>query len=134
MLHELNAAARAWLEEARFAVLATISPDGMPQQSVIWYYLDGDELVFNSKRGRVKDRNIVRDGRVSVCVADGDQYITVEGPVRVITNPAVAQADIKHLAVRYNGPETAARQAETQFSKEERISYRLKLDRVLVYG
>jgi PPOX class probable F420-dependent enzyme len=134
MLHELNPAARAFLEEPRFAVLATIGLSGLPQQSVIWYYVDGEELVFNSRRGRVKDRNIVRDSRVSVCVAEGDYYITIDGPVQIIEDQATAQADIKYMAIRYNGPETGVRQAETEFSKQERISYRLALDHVLVYG
>jgi PPOX class probable F420-dependent enzyme len=134
MLHELNPAARAFLEERRFAVLATISPSGLPQQSVVWYYVDGDEIVFNSRRGRVKDANLTRDGRLSLCVAEGYKYITIRGRPQVITDQATAQADIKRLAIRYHGPEKGTRMAEQDFSQQERISYRVKLEHVAVYG
>src|SRR5215218_6730244 len=112
MLHELNAAARAFLDERRFAVLATILPSGLPQQLVVWYYLDGEEIVFNSRRGRVKDANLARDSRLSLCVAEGYKYITMRGRPQVIEDQATAQADIKRLAIRYHGPEKGTHMAE----------------------
>ena len=39
---------RAFLEENRFAVVGTVNPDGSPHLAVMWYLLDGDEVVVNS--------------------------------------------------------------------------------------
>ena len=41
----------AFLDDERYATIATIDPDGTPRQAVIWYTLEGDEIVINS-RGR----------------------------------------------------------------------------------
>ena len=38
----LSDKARAFLEEKRFAVLATINQDGTPQLTTMWYELQGD--------------------------------------------------------------------------------------------
>ena len=50
----LSDAARAFLAEKRFAVLATISRDGLPHQTVMWYELRGDDIIMNTAAGRVK--------------------------------------------------------------------------------
>jgi len=49
-----------FLEEPRFAVLATMNANGSPQQTVMWYEPRGDTIVMNTRRGRKKDRNLVR--------------------------------------------------------------------------
>jgi PPOX class probable F420-dependent enzyme len=134
MLHDLTPAARAFLTEPRFAILATIAPSGLPQQSVVWYLIEGDTLLFNTRKGRVKDDNIARDPRVSLCVADGYQYITIQGTAQTISDPATTQADIKRIAIYYQGAEAGAARAVSQFTNEERVSYRVPLDQVLVYG
>ncbi len=41
---------RTFLEEKRFAVLATINPTGAPQLTVMWYLLDGDEFIAGVAR------------------------------------------------------------------------------------
>ena len=129
----LTAAMRSFLEEKRFAVLATIDPDGKSQQTVMWYLVEGDELMFNTKRGRKKQRNLARDPRVSLCVADGYRFVTVAGTAREIADAAVGHADIRRLAVRYSGEASAARQME-RFSREDRISYRVAIGDVLSMG
>ncbi|MGH2498517.1 MAG: PPOX class F420-dependent oxidoreductase [Candidatus Limnocylindria bacterium] len=131
---ELTAAMRAFLQERRFAVLATLRKDGSPLLTVMWFLLDGDEIVFNSKRGRRKDDNLTRDPRVSLIVEDEYRFVRVEGRVRAIADPAVAQADIGRLAVRYEGTESAERRMREVFSRQERISYRLPVRRVYAGG
>ena len=129
----LTAAMRGFLEEKRFAVLATMNPDGTSQQTVMWYLVEGDELVFNTKRGRKKQRNLARDPRVSLCIADGYRFVTVVGTAREIADAAAGHADIRRLAVRYSGEASAARQME-HFSREDRISYRVAIGDVLSMG
>lgn len=130
----LSPVVRDFLSEERFAVLATINANGTPQQTVMWYELRGDTIVMNTTTTRVKGRNLVRDRRISICVADGYRYVTIAGEVQLVEEQATAQEDIHRLAIRYNGEETAARQMAEQFSKQERVSIYLPVERANAYG
>ena len=123
---ELTPSIRAFLAEPRVGVLATVDPDGSPHQTVMWYLLDGGEILFNTARGRRKPDNLARDPRVSLMVEDSYRFVRVTGQVREIADRETAQADIHRLAVRYQGAEAAER-AMTRFSKQERVSYRFRI-------
>jgi|SRR5947209_19272688 len=131
---QLSPGGRAFLNERRFCVLATINADGTPQQSTVWYELRGDEIVMNTKWGRLKDRNLRRDGRASVCVEDGYRYVAVRGFVTLVDDQAVAQSDIQRLAIRYDGEAKAAEQVRNQFSQEQRVTIRLQIEHIKEYG
>jgi PPOX class probable F420-dependent enzyme len=130
---EIEEKVRKFLEQRLFGVLATTKRDGSPQQSVIWYVLDGDEILMNTRAGRAKDANMRRAGRASLCVADDYSYVTVEGAVAFNDDQAVAQADIRRLAIRYDGEESGNQQAEEKFSKQQRVTVRMKIENVIVY-
>jgi PPOX class probable F420-dependent enzyme len=131
MKNTLSPRARVFLQERRFAVLATINRDGTPQLSTMWYLLEGDTIMMNTKVGRVKERNMRRDPRISLCFEDGYNYVTVSGKVEFIDDQKTAQADIYRLAVRYDGEESAQRQMQESFSKEQRVTLHLKFDHVI---
>lgn len=128
---ELTPAARAFLSELRFAALATINKDGTPQQSTMWYDLDGETILMNTAAGRVKYRNLLRDPRASICVVDGYRWVTISGTVELNDDQTVAQADIKRLAIRYHGPEKGEQQSRDSFSKQQRVTIRLKMERIV---
>jgi PPOX class probable F420-dependent enzyme len=126
----LSPAARRFLEAPRFGVVATLNPDGSPLQAVVWYLLDGDEMVFNSRLGRRWPSNLGRDRRVAVTVADGYDYIEMRGRVEIDEDPELGQAVIASLARRYQkNPGTAEAQI-AGFRKERRVTFRLRPDRV----
>ncbi len=131
MTAKLSERARAFLQEPRFAVLGTINKDGSPQLTTMWYLLEDDTIVMNTKAGRTKERNMRRDPRISVCVPDGYDYVTITGRVEMIDDPQIAQHDIFRLAIRYDGIESAKQQMEEQFSKETRESLRLKPEQII---
>lgn len=118
---------RRFLDEPRFGVLATTNADGTPQQTVMWYLRDGDHIVMNTARGRRKDRNLLRDCRASLCIEDGQRYLTLAGEIELDDDPATAQADIRRLAVRYEGEEAAARMVASDFSRQERVTLRFRV-------
>ncbi|MBV9280429.1 MAG: PPOX class F420-dependent oxidoreductase [Chloroflexi bacterium] len=134
MTDNLSPELRSFLEERRFAVLATINRDGTPQQSTVWYELQEDEIMMNTRRGRVKDRNLRRDPRASLCLEDEYRYLTLRGTATLIDDQGVAQEDIRRLATRYDGPDSAERQMREQFSKEPRVTIRLRLQAAVSYG
>jgi len=127
----LSEKARAFLNEKRFAVLATINSNGTPQLTTMWYLLEGDTIVMNTKAGRIKERNMRRDPRIAICVEDGYNYVTISGTVEMIDDPEIAQRDIYRLAVRYDGEEAARQKVADQFSKERRVTLHLKCEHVI---
>lgn len=88
-----------------FASLATLMPDGRPQVTPVWCDLEGDQVLFNSAKGRQKDRNVRRDPRVSLAIIDPDnpyRYLEIRGRVAEITEDG-ADAHIDKLAKKYLG-------------------------------
>ena len=129
---KLDDKTRAFLEEKRFAVLATINADGTPQLTTMWYELQGDEIMMNTADGRVKAHNLRRDSRIALCVEDGYSYISLYGTAQLDDDQEVAQADIRRLAERYHNPARAAQMSRDQFSKQRRITIRMPIERVVV--
>jgi len=100
----LSDATLALLDGKNYAVLATINPDGSPQTSVLWVGRDGNDLLFSTVAGRVKQRNMERDPRVSVTVidsADPENYVELRG--RVSMTPDVGRALDTQLSWKYDG-------------------------------
>ncbi len=90
-------------QKKAFASLATLMPDGRPQVTPIWFDYDGESVIFNSARGRVKDLNVRRDPRVTITVMDPDnpyRYVEVRGRVFDITQEG-ADDSINRLAKKY---------------------------------
>ena len=125
---------RAFLKEKRFAVLATINADGAPQQTIMWYELQGDEIMMNTRDGRVKAGNFRRDPRASICVEDGYRGVTIQGTARLMEDPVTAQADIRRLAVLNHGLEKGNAMADTSFAKQRRLTIRLPIEHVIPHG
>lgn len=44
----LTATARAFLEETHFGTLATVNRQGIPSQVLVWYMLDGDDILVST--------------------------------------------------------------------------------------
>ncbi|HET9476259.1 MAG TPA: PPOX class F420-dependent oxidoreductase [Dehalococcoidia bacterium] len=59
-----------FLRGRRVGVLATISADGTPVLTPIWYLYRRGLLLVRTGKESVKARNIQRDPRVTVCVQD----------------------------------------------------------------
>jgi PPOX class probable F420-dependent enzyme len=93
------------LQKPAFANLATLNPDGSPQVTPVWVDFDGTNLVVNTARGRMKDRNLQRDPRVAVSIADPEnpyRYMGVQGRVIEMTESG-ADAHIDKMAKKYLG-------------------------------
>jgi PPOX class probable F420-dependent enzyme len=131
---QLSEDVRTFLEEARFAVLATVNANGSPQQTVMWYELRGATIVMNTRRGRKKDRNLIRDPQVSLCIEDGFRYVTLEGTIELVDDPATGQADIAALARRYHNAAKAEQMVREEFAFQERVTLLLHVDRTDVHG
>ncbi|MDP9026143.1 MAG: PPOX class F420-dependent oxidoreductase [Actinomycetota bacterium] len=85
--------------------LATLMPDGSPQLTQTWVDTDGEFVIINTVEGHQKIRNIRRDPRVAVSVADPQNtrdFVQLRGQVvRETTEGAVEH--IEMLSQRYLG-------------------------------
>ncbi len=119
-------------EKKAFASLATLMPDGQPQVTPVWCDFDGSHVVINSAKGRVKDRNMRRDPRVSMALLDPDnpyRHMAVQGRVVEITENGADQ-HIDKMAKKYLG------QDKYPFRQpgEVRVIYKIEPDRVATMG
>jgi PPOX class probable F420-dependent enzyme len=95
--------AKHLFEDKEMAHVATLNADGSPQVSAVWIALDGDLVTFNTAEGRLKPKNLRRDGRVAISIADEEnpyENVIIQGKVIDMTNDG-ADDDIDALAKRY---------------------------------
>jgi PPOX class probable F420-dependent enzyme len=115
-----------------FAALTTLMPDGSPQTTPVWVDTDGDYVIFNSAKGRQKDRNVRRDPRVALAIVDPDnpyRYLEVRGKVAEITEQG-ADAHIDKMAKKYLGQDKYPyRQAS-----EVRVIYKIRPEHATTMG
>ncbi|MGH2467653.1 MAG: TIGR03618 family F420-dependent PPOX class oxidoreductase [Candidatus Limnocylindrales bacterium] len=121
-------AARAFIDDpSRYATIATIGEDGMPLQAVVWYGLDDQGIVINSRLGRRWPANLQRDPRISLSVSEADDYVAVRGRAEVIATGPQALADIQALARRYGG-------APAGFDGQDRITFLVHPEHIATHG
>jgi PPOX class probable F420-dependent enzyme len=110
-------------ETRAFASLATMMEDGSPQNTPIWFNTDGNHILINSAKGRVKDRNMRRDPRVALVIIDPKdpyRYVQIRGKVVEITTNG-AREHIDRLSKKYTG-----RDIYTSGSADEiRVTYKI---------
>jgi len=92
-------------EKQAYGNLGTLMPDGSPQVTPVWVDYDGTYVRVNSAKGRVKDKNMRRDPRVSIALQDPAnpyRYLEVRGKVVEITEKG-ADDHINKLSLKYLG-------------------------------
>ena len=114
------------------ANLVTLMPDGSPQVTPMWFEHDGVHIIMNSARGKVKDRNMRRDPRVAVLIADPDNpyhYVQIRGRVAEISEEG-ADDSIDRLAKKYLGLD----EYPDRKQDEVRVMYKIAPERVSGMG
>ncbi len=107
---ELPASARTLIESGAHGHLATVNPNGSPQQTVVWAGIEDGELCVPALTPRRKLRNVERDPRVVITFesAEGDDvtglrfYLGIRGRARVTEGGAPDL--LRRLAPHYLEP------------------------------
>ena len=93
------------LDEAGFAHMATLGPDGAPHNSPVWYDWDGEYVLVSHTKERQKFRNVQKDKRVALSILDPEtpyRYLEIRGTVEeIIDDPD--KTLIHKLAKKYRG-------------------------------
>ncbi len=115
-------------EAVALAYLATLMPDGTPQLTPLWFDSDGEYILINSAKGRVKDKNMRARSTVAVVIQDrkvDTRYIQVRGQVVEITEQG-ALDHIDRLSMKYDKKHWKAVKGQT------RVMYKIRPDVVTV--
>jgi PPOX class probable F420-dependent enzyme len=124
--------ARRLLEGKNFANVSTLRADGSIHAVFVWVHVEGEHVVLNTAKGRAWPRNVERDPRVTILVADQEDpytYVQIRGRVTESIEGEEARAHIEELSQKYTGHEYSG------FSPGEvRVKYWVAPDRVIVAG
>lgn len=86
----------AMLEGPVYGVFNTHMPNGDIQSTLVWFDYDGEFIYINTKRGRIKERNVVANPNVSLLAVDTTnqwKYISIRGDVVDI----IEEGAVEHL-------------------------------------
>jgi PPOX class probable F420-dependent enzyme len=111
------------LQEPAFCQLATLMPDGSPQNSQVWVDTDGEHIPINTAQGLQKERNVELDPRVAVNVVDptnARRIAMVRGRAVEVTTEGADEL-IDQLAKKYLKEETYP------FRRPEEVRVTLKI-------
>lgn len=119
---------RDWLTTTlRYPVLAVLTGDGSPNQSVMWFDLDPDQpdtILMNTKVGRAKERFLRRDPRISLCFEDELTWVALQGRAELDDDREQSLLDIQALARRYDDD-------PRKFDGQQRATIRMRVEKVI---
>jgi PPOX class probable F420-dependent enzyme len=121
----------ALLAEPQLAHVATVEPDGSPHVTPVWVDTDGEHIIFNTAKGRVKYENIRRNPEVAVSVVDKEndfRTLWVKGTAELVDEGADAHID--RMAKKYLGQDTYP----FRRAGEERVIVRIRPSQKLGRG
>lgn len=111
-----------------FAFLATLMKDGSPQVTPTWVDYEDNYILINTAEGRVKHRNVSRDPRVALSIADNNNpyhMVSIRGRVVEQTYEG-ADEHIDKLAKRYLGLD----KYPLRTPNEKRIILKIKTEKI----
>jgi PPOX class probable F420-dependent enzyme len=119
-------------ETKAFAYLATIMDDGTPQLTPVWFNVDGEYILINSAKGRVKDLNMQKRPQIALLIHDQKvplRYAQVRGKIVEIIGEGARQ-HINDLSRKYTGKSVFTIKDPNQV----RLIYKLLPEKVQVSG
>lgn len=81
-----NAEQDAFIRSMKWCTVTTLRRDGSPSTSVLFFGLDGDEILLSTTKDRLKAKTLRQDPRIAVTVLDEGapyRYVNVEGRARI---------------------------------------------------
>jgi PPOX class probable F420-dependent enzyme len=91
-------------EKRAAAFLATLMPDGTPQATPIWFSYGDGKLRINTRRGRIKEKNLMARPQIALVIQDPDdtyRFIQVRG-LAVNATEEGANEHIDQLSHKYH--------------------------------
>ncbi len=97
-------------DKPRTAKIATVRADGRPHVAPVWFYLDGDTLLFTTWHKTVKAANLRHSPLVSICVEDDQppfSFVLIDGTAQITESDPDMLLWSTRIAGRYMGDDLA---------------------------
>ena len=124
--------ARLRLEEELIVWLTTVSEEGRPQSSAVWFLVEGDGLLVYSGETATRMGNLEHNPKVAVNLRGdrrGDEIVTMEGEARV--DPAApAPKDNPPYLEKYGAEIERLGWTPETFTEEFPVALRIRIDRI----
>lgn len=91
-------------ETKAFAWVATVSPEGEPQLTSVWFNTDGEHILLNTTDKSAKVRFLKQNPNIAVAIVDPDdphKYFQIRGAAELTTDAAVEHTH--ELSRKYTG-------------------------------
>ena len=119
--------ARAFLTECHLATLTTARADGSPHVVAVGFSYDATARVArvitwaSSQKAKNAARMEAAGLRAAVSQVDGGRWLTLEGPVRLVTDADGVRAGVEGYTARYRPPK----------ERDDRVVIEIAVDRIL---
>jgi len=119
-----------FLGEYHLATLTTLRDDLSPHVVAVGFSYDANAQVARvitwagSQKALNAGRMEERGQRSAVCQVDGGRWLSLEGPVRLVTDPVGVRAGVEGYAARYREPN----------ERDDRVVIEIAVDRILGRG
>jgi PPOX class probable F420-dependent enzyme len=123
---------RAFVDSHRTCVFGFQRKSGPPSMSVVYYVVDGDDLLVSTMRARAKAKAVRRAGEAAICVLDEKwplTYLQVYGPAVIDDDFNTSVNVMMRVATIMSGvelPEAARPIVEAKAREEDRVVIRLQ--------
>lgn len=119
-----------FLSEYHLATLTTLRPDSSPHVVAVGFSYDNEAQVARvitwaaSQKARNAARMQEAGQRAAVCQVDGGRWLSLEGPVRLVSDPDGVRVGVDGYAARYRQPK----------ERDDRVVIEISVERVLGRG
>lgn len=120
---------RKLFEDKNFVFLSSLMKDGSPHVTPTWADIENGNILINTAIGRIKQKNISRDPRVALAIADQNNpydMVTIRGKVIEQISGDTAEEHIDKLAKKYIGKDKYPGRSPG----EKRILLKIKPERI----
>ena len=119
-----------FLDEYHLATLTTLRTDLSPHVVAVGFSYDREARVARvitwagSQKARNAERMEAAGQRAAVCQVDGGRWLSLEGPVRLVSDPVGVRAGVEGYAARYRKPKV----------RDDRVVIEIDVERILGRG
>ena len=120
---------RKLFEDKNFVFLSSLMKDGSPHVTPTWVDIENSNILINTAIGRIKQKNISRDPRVALAIADQNNpydMVTIRGKVIEQISGDPAEEHIDKLPKKYIGKDKYPGRSPG----EKRILLKIKPERI----
>lgn len=122
-LTNLDDAVLQFLRDRHLATLTTLRADGSPHVAPVGFGYDPDQRLARviCQPTSQKALNASLGGRAALSQVDGGRWLTLEGTVRLVTDPPGVAAAVQAYSNRYQAPR----------ERPERVALEIAVDRIM---